>query len=580
MHNAIPRPPAPLNEPVRHYAPGTPERAGLRAALRQMRAEEHTVLPTIGGRRVETGRTAEMRPPHDLAHRLGQFHKVTGAHVESAIRAALDARHDWMRMAWTDRAAIFLKAADLLAGPYRDRMNAATMLGQSKNPYQSEIDAACELIDFWRYNVHFAAGIYEEQPFSPPGVWNRVEYRPLEGFVFAVTPFNFTSIAGNLPTAPALMGNTVLWKPASTAMLSAGVIMEILEAAGLPPGVVNLVPGDGADVGDPVFASPHFGGLHFTGSTGTFNGFWKTISDNVGRYRSYPRVVGETGGKDFIVAHASADVQALATAIVRGSFEYQGQKCSAASRIYVPEPLWPEVRRAMLDQLAEVTMGPVEDFSNFVNAVIDRKSYDTITAYVERAKTAGGVEVVAGGGHRADDGYFIEPTVLRVDDPHYETMEQELFGPVASVYVAPQAMAFDELLALVDRTSPYALTGAVFAQDRAALARATDRLVDAAGNFYLNDKPTGAVVGQQPFGGARGSGTNDKAGSHVNLLRWTSLRAIKETFAPPHHFAYPFLASDAEVGQPVAQPATDRPNGGAPGGAQSAAANADKLVVM
>jgi len=544
MNNTILRPPAPVNEPVRSYAPGSPERASLRRAIEAMRAEEHLVLPVIGGERVETGRTGEIRPPHDLAHRLGTFHKVQGEHVERAIRAALDARHDWMRMAWTDRASIFLKAAELLAGPFRDRMNAATMLGQSKNPFQAEIDSACELIDFFRYNVHFAAQIYSDQPVSPVGVWNKVEYRPLEGFVFAVTPFNFTSIAGNLPTAPALMGNTVLWKPASSAMLSAGVIMELLEAAGLPPGVINLLPGDGADVGDPVFASEHFAGLHFTGSTSTFNHFWKTIGTHIDRYRSYPRLVGETGGKDFIVAHESADPAAVATAIVRGSFEYQGQKCSAASRIYVPEALWPEIEEAMMEQLGELKMGPVEDFANFINAVIDRKAYDSITGYIERAKEADGVEVLHGGSFSDEEGYFIEPTVLKVEDPAYETMCEEIFGPVASLYVAPKGTDFDELLRTVDRTSPYALTGAIFARDRAVIAKATEALADSAGNFYVNDKPTGAVVGQQPFGGARGSGTNDKAGSYVNLLRWTSLRAIKETFVPPTHYAYPFHQPD------------------------------------
>jgi 1-pyrroline-5-carboxylate dehydrogenase len=544
MNNAIFQPPPPHNEPVRSYAPGTPERAALQQAIRDMRGEEHLVLPVVGGERVATGREVEMRPPHDLAHRLGAFHKVRREDVERAIGAAVDARHDWMRMAWTDRAAIFLKAAELLAGPFRDRMNAATMLGQSKNPFQAEIDSACELIDFWRFNVHFATQIYRDQPLSPPGVWNRLEYRPLEGFVLAVTPFNFTSIAGNLPTAPALMGNTVLWKPASTAMLSALVIMEILEAAGLPPGVVNLLPGDGADVGDPVFASEHFAGLHFTGSTGTFDHFWRTVGQNLGHYRAYPRLVGETGGKDFIVAHESADPEAVATAIVRGGFEYQGQKCSAASRVYVAEALWPAVEAAMTAQLDDLKMGPVEDFSNFINAVIDRKSFDALTGYIEAARNDDGVEILHGGNYSDEDGYFIEPTVLKVDDPGYVTMCEELFGPVVSLYVAPRATDFEDLLRTVDRTSPYALTGAVFATDRAVIARATELLTDAAGNFYINDKPTGAVVGQQPFGGARRSGTNDKAGSYVNLLRWTSLRAIKETFVPPTHYAYPFHQPD------------------------------------
>ncbi|NNF59158.1 MAG: L-glutamate gamma-semialdehyde dehydrogenase [Rhodothermaceae bacterium] len=544
MNNTILRPPPPVNEPVRSYAPGSPERASLQQALREMRSEEHTVLPVINGERVETGKTEDLHAPHDLTHKIGTLHKVRGADVERAIQAAVDARHDWMRMDWTDRAAIFLKAADLLAGPWRDRLNAATMLGQSKNAYQAEIDSACELIDFFRFNVHYMTRIYEDQPISSPGVWNKVEYRPLEGFVFAITPFNFTAIAGNLPTSPAMMGNTVLWKPASTATLSAKLIMELLEEAGLPPGVINLLPGDGAEVGDPVLASEHFTGLHFTGSTGTFNHLWRTISNGLGHYRTYPRIVGETGGKDFIVAHESADPVAVATAIVRGSFEYQGQKCSAASRIYVPQTLWPEIKREMLEQLASIKMGPVEDFTNFVNAVIDRKSYDSITSYIARAADTDGVDILAGGGYSDEDGYFIEPTVLQTEDPMYETMCEEIFGPVTSLYVTPESMAFDEVLDLVDRTGPYALTGAVFAQERTVLAHATDKLVDAAGNFYLNDKPTGAVVGQQPFGGARGSGTNDKAGSYVNLLRWTSLRSIKETFVPPTHYSYPFHQPD------------------------------------
>ncbi len=511
-----------------------------------LRSEEHVVTPYINGKHIETGITEELFAPHDLNHRIGTLHKVNGGHVDQAIRAAVSARHDWMRMEWTDRAAIFLKAADLLAGPFRDRLNAATMLGQSKNAYQAEIDSACELIDFLRFNAHFVARIYEDQPISSEGIWNSTEYRPLEGFVFAITPFNFTAIAGNLPTAPAMMGNTVLWMPASTATLSAMVFVELLEAAGLPPGVINLLPGDGASVGDPVLASEHFTGLHFTGSTGTFNRLWQTIAGNLDHYRTYPRIVGETGGKDFIVAHESADPIALATAIVRGSFEYQGQKCSASSRVYIPEAIWPEVESEMTSQLAEVRMGPVEDFTNFVNAVIDRKSYDNITSYIARAKEAAGVDIVHGGSFSDEEGYFIEPTVLRAEDPHYETMEEELFGPVASVFVAPGSMSFDDLLTLVDETSPYALTGAVFAQDRAVLAHASERLVDSAGNFYLNDKPTGAVVGQQPFGGARKSGTNDKAGSHVNLLRWASLRSIKETFVPPTHFSYPFHEADGD----------------------------------
>ena len=543
MHNAIASPPPPVNEPVRDYAPGSPERASLRQTLMTMRDETVEILPVVDGRRVETGRTATITPPHELGRTLGTYHKARPEDVEAAITGALDARHDWSRMAWTDRAAVFLKAAELLAGPYRDRMNAATMLGQSKNPYQAEIDAACEMVDFFRFNVAFYREMLEEQPISAPGVWNRTEYRALEGFVFAVSPFNFTSIAANLPTAPALLGNTVLWKPAPTQTYSAQVIVDLLEEAGLPPGVIQFLPGDGADVGDPLMASEHLAGLHFTGSTATFNHLWHTIGSNLDHYRTYPRVVGETGGKDFIVAHESADPDAVATAIVRGSFEYQGQKCSAASRVYVDEAVWPAVEQSLADQLAEITVGPVEDFSHFVNAVIDERAFDKITGFIDRAQAADGVEVAHGGTYRSDDGYFIDPTVLVVDDPHYETMEKEIFGPVATVHVS-RNRSFDDLLDVVDRTSPYALTGAVFSQDRAVLAHATDRLADAAGNFYLNDKPTGAVVGQQPFGGTRGSGTNDKAGSKLNLLRWASLRSIKETFVPAQHFTYPFL--DAE----------------------------------
>jgi len=544
MNNARVIPPVPVNEPVRQYAPGSPERRALQARLAEMRTETVEVPAVIGGERVETGRTVDVVAPHEHRRTLAVGHLCSTPEVERAIAAALDARHDWARMAWTDRAAIFLRAAELLAGPWRDTINASTMLGQSKNPFQAEIDAACELIDFFRYNAHFLHQIYGDQPMSPPGAWNQVEYRPLEGFVLAVAPFNFTSIAANLPAAPALLGNTVLWKPSSTQLLSAHYTMELFEAAGLPPGVINLLPGDGADVGEPALASEHLAGLHFTGSTGTFNALWKGIGERVGQYRTYPRIVGETGGKDFIVAHPSADPGAVATAIVRGAFEYQGQKCSAASRVYCPESLWTEVEEVLLAQLAEMKMGPVEDFSNFVNAVIDRRSFEKITGYIDRAGDAEGVEIVAGGTYDDAEGFYIEPTVLRCEDPHYETMEQELFGPVASVFVAPDAMPFEEVLDLVDATSPYALTGAVFADDRAAVAQARERLGEAAGNFYINDKPTGAVVGQQPFGGARGSGTNDKAGSYVNLLRWTSLRAIKETFVPATHFAYPFLGQD------------------------------------
>ncbi len=545
MHNALATPPVAINEPVRAYAPGSAERASLQTAYAALADEQPTITPVIAGERVETGRMDTVVAPHEHGRVLAHVHKARPEDVRKAIDTALDARHDWSRLDWTDRAAVFLKAADLLAGPFRDRMNAATMWGQSKNAYQAEIDAACEMIDFFRFNVQFQSEIVAGQPISGPGIWNRQEYRGLEGFVFAVTPFNFTSIAANLCAAPALMGNVVIWKPAPTQLLSALVIQELFEAAGLPPGVINLLPGDGADVGDPVLADPHFAGLHFTGSTGTFNALWKTIGQDVGRYTSYPRIVGETGGKDFIVAHESANAAAVATAIVRGSFEYQGQKCSASSRVYVPEALWPDVEREMLSQMEEITVGAPDDFSNFVNAVIDKRSFDKITGYIDRAKAAEGVRIAAGGTYSDEVGYYIDPTVLVVDDPTYETMREELFGPVVTVYVVPSNTSWHETLALVDSTSPYALTGAVFAQDRRVIADATQRLEHAAGNFYINDKPTGAVVGQQPFGGARASGTNDKAGSAVNLLRWTSLRTIKETFVPPTHFGYPFLEKGA-----------------------------------
>ncbi len=543
MNNAIARVPAPVNEPVRGYAPGSPERASLRKRLLEMRDEKVEVPAFIGGREVFTGKTIPMIAPHDHQHQLGVAHQIDGKQVGEAIDAARKAQQDWARMPWTERAAIFLRAADLLAGSWRDTLNAATMLGQSKNPYQAEIDSACELIDFFRYNAHFMQGIYEDQPTSSKGVWNRTEYRPLEGFVFAVTPFNFSSIQGNLPTAPAMLGNAVLWKPASTSFLSAYYTYKLLEAAGLPPGVINMVPGRGREIGDPVFASPHLAGLHFTGSTNTFQTMWRSISDNIGSYRTYPRIVGETGGKDFIIAHPSADAAAVATAIVRGGFEYQGQKCSAASRAYIPQSLWGEVKDRVVAQLDEFRMGPVEDFGNFMNAVIDRPAYESITGYIKEAKETDGIEVLYGGNFSDEVGYFIEPTVLVVSEPKYRTMCEEIFGPVVSLYVYPDDK-YAETLALVDETSPYALTGAVFARDRQAVLQASEKLVNAAGNFYINDKPTGAVVGQQPFGGARASGTNDKAGSYLNLVRWVSARSIKETFDPPTHFAYPFLKED------------------------------------
>jgi 1-pyrroline-5-carboxylate dehydrogenase len=489
---------------------------------------------------VRTGTVAEATMPHDHRHVLATWHKAGPAEVTRAIEAALAAHRVWSRMAWTDRAAIFLKAADLLAGPWRPVLNAATMLGQSKTAHQAEIDAACELVDFWRFNVHFAEEIYRQQPLSSPGVWNRLEHRPLEGFVFAVTPFNFTAIGGNLPAAPALMGNTVVWKPASTAIVAAHYIMEVLEAAGLPPGVINMVPGGGAEVGDAALASPDLAGIHFTGSTGTFQTMWQAVGHNIRRYRSYPRLVGETGGKDFVFAHPSADVDALATALTRGAFEYQGQKCSAASRAYVPASLWPAAERALRAQVAQIRMGDIRDFANFMGAVIDRTAFSSIKGYLDWARQSPDCEILIGGGVDDGKGWFVEPTVIRARKPDVRVMCEEIFGPVLTVYVYPDA-ELDAAVALCDRGSPYALTGSIFARDRAVIAHLTEALTHAAGNFYINDKPTGAVVGQQPFGGARASGTNDKAGSVLNLLRWVSPRAIKETFVPPTDFRYPFM---------------------------------------
>ena len=544
MSNAFFQVPPAVNEPVKSYRPGSPERVELQAMLQQMRAETLDVPMIIGGREVRTGNRQRLAPPHDHRHTLGHFHAGAAEHVEQAIEAALAARPTWAAMPWEQRAAIFLRAADLLAGPWRARLNAATMLGQSKNAFQAEIDSACELIDFFRFNVQFATEIYRNQPQSLPGTWNRVEYRPLEGFVFALTPFNFTAIAGNLPSSAALMGNVVVWKPANTQIYSAHVLMDLLRAAGLPDGVINLVFVSGPTAGEVVFKHREFAGIHFTGSTGVFDGIWKTVGENRHLYRSYPRLVGETGGKDFVVAHPSANPIAVAVGLLRGAFEYQGQKCSAASRAYVPRSLWFVIKEKLVADLKTVKMGPTEDFTNFVNAVIDEKSFDKLAKYIDEAKAASGVEVVAGGTYDKSVGYFIAPTVLRVDDPKYVTMCDELFGPVLTVYVYEDAK-WAETLKLVDETSPYALTGAVFAQDRAALLEAERALVNAAGNFYLNDKPTGAVVGQQPFGGARASGTNDKAGSSLNLLRWVSARSIKETLVSPTDYRYPFLADES-----------------------------------
>ncbi|HET7825603.1 MAG TPA: L-glutamate gamma-semialdehyde dehydrogenase [Anaeromyxobacter sp.] len=540
MSNGHPRIPAPRNEPVLSYAPGSPERAALKASLADLSSREIEIPLVIGGREVRTGRIAEARVPHRHAQRLARWHQAGPAEVQAAIEAAAAARRTWAAMAPHERAAVLLRAADLLAGPWRQTLNAATMLGQSKTPSQAEIDSACEIVDFWRWNPHFMQQILDEQPFSPPGQWNRLEYRPLEGFVLAVTPFNFTSIAANLPTAPALMGNTVVWKPASSAVYSAWHVLKLLETAGLPPGVVNFVPGPGRSVGDPALASPDLGGLHFTGSTAVFQGMWRTIAENLARYRGYPRVVGETGGKDFVFVHPSADVDAAAVALVRGAFEYQGQKCSAASRAYVPESLWPQLRDRLLGMTAEIKVGEVEDFTTFMGAVIDRESFDRIRKQIAVAKGASQAKVLIGG--RCDDakGFFVEPTVVEVINPRHELMEREIFGPVLCVFVYAD-IRLDEALELCATTSPYGLTGAIFARDRDAVADLTRRLSDAAGNFYVNDKPTGAVVGQQPFGGARASGTNDKAGSVVNLYRWVSLRAIKETFDPPTRFEYPYM---------------------------------------
>jgi len=541
MNHGILSVPPPRNEPVLGYEPGSPERKALKAQVARMSAERVEITPRIGGERIRTGKTGNVVMPHDHAHVLGTWHKAGGQEVAQAIEVAGKAHKEWSRMPWEQRAAIFLKAAELLAGPYRAVLNAATMLGQSKTAHQAEIDSACELIDFWRFNVHFAERIYREQPLSAPGTWNYLEHRPLEGFVFAVTPFNFTSIAGNLPTAPAILGNTVIWKPASSALYSAHFIMDLLELAGLPPGVVNLVTGAGSDIGDPVLDSESLAGVHFTGSTAVFNGMWATIGKNASKYRSYPRIVGETGGKDFIFAHPSAHVPALSTAMARGAFEYQGQKCSAASRAYIPESLWPSVKKELLAQVAEIKIGDPTDFTNFMGAVIDKKAFDTIQGYIEHARKSSDAEIVAGGGCDAGKGYFIEPTVVETRSPELKLMKEEIFGPVLTVLVYKDAEA-TRALELCDRGSPYALTGAVFAQDRAAIVHMAEALTHAAGNFYINDKPTGAVVGQQPFGGARASGTNDKAGSILNLLRFTSPRAIKETFVPPTHFSYPFLA--------------------------------------
>jgi 1-pyrroline-5-carboxylate dehydrogenase len=533
--------PQPHNEPVLSYAPGTPERAALKGALGVVGAERPDIPAVVGGREIRSGDTQNVVSPHCHTRVLATLHQAEQATIDAAIASAVEAQRDWANWRFEDRAAVFLRAADLLAGAYRQRLNAATMLGQSKTAYQAEIDSACELIDFLRFNVHYAEQIYREQPRSAPGAWNRMDHRPLEGFVYAITPFNFTAIGGNLPTAPALMGNTVVWKPAHTAALSNWHFYRLLEEAGLPPGVINFLPGDPIAVSRSLLASPHFAGIHFTGSTAVFRSLWKEIGDHLDRYRSYPRIVGETGGKDFVVAHPSADIDALAVALVRGAYEYQGQKCSAASRAYIPDTLWPAVRDRVVAMIEDIRMGDVSDFRNFMGAVIDHRAFARIRDRLEAARTAPGVRIVAGGGADDSVGYFIRPTLLQVDDPGYRTMCEEIFGPVLTAYVYPAAR-WSATLELVDRTGPYALTGAVFAQDRGALVEADRVLRQAAGNYYVNDKPTGAVVGQQPFGGARASGTNDKAGSVLNLLRWVSPRSIKETLAPPREYRYPFMA--------------------------------------
>ncbi|MFC5269263.1 L-glutamate gamma-semialdehyde dehydrogenase [Adhaeribacter terreus] len=542
MSNGFFNVPTPVNEPVKSYAPGSKEREELQKMYKELKGQQLDIPMYIGGEEVRTDNKVAVTPPHDHKHVLGHFHQGEAEHVTQAINAALAAREEWANMPWQSRAAIFLKAAELLAGPFRAKMNAATMLGQSKNAYQAEIDSACELIDFFRFNVKFMTDIYNIQPESAPGIWNRLEHRPLEGFVFALTPFNFTSIAGNLPAAPALMGNVVVWKPSNTQIYSANVLMELFKEAGVPDGVINLVYVDGPTAGDVIFKHRDFAGIHFTGSTGVFNNIWKTIGENVSRYRGYPRIVGETGGKDFILAHSSANAKEVAVAISRGAFEFQGQKCSAASRAYIPSNIWEEVKGYVLEDLKDFKMGDPVDFSNYINAVIDEKSFDKLEKFIEAAKKDPEVEIIAGGKCDKSKGYFIEPTIILSKDPAYVTMCEELFGPVLTVYVYEEKNNFEDTLMLVDSTSPYALTGAVFAQDRYAIELATKKLVHAAGNFYINDKPTGAVVGQQPFGGSRASGTNDKAGSVFNLIRWTSTRTIKETFVPPVDYKYPFLA--------------------------------------
>jgi len=543
VSNASFQVPVAKNEPIKSYAPGSAERASLKAALDQMATETVEVPMIIGGKEVTSGNTGKIVMPHDHGHVLGSYHQGDAGSVDAAAKACKAAEREWQATPWEHRAAIFLKAADLLAGPWRDKINAATMLGQSKNAYQSEIDAACELIDFWRYNVQFMRELYTEQPESSPGCWNRIEQRGLEGFIFAVTPFNFSSIAGNLPTAPALMGTTALWKPASTAVLSGYWIMKLLEEAGLPKGVVNFVPGSGGKIGTPAIAHPDLAGVHFTGSTGVFQGMWKSIGENIDNYKCYPRIVGETGGKDFIFAHSSADIEALVTATVRGAYEYQGQKCSAASRAYIPKSIWPEYQERLTAEIAKIKMGDPRDFRNFMNAVIDERAFDTIASYITHAKESSDAKILTGGGCDKSKGYFIEPTVITTTNPNFKSLCEEIFGPVLTIHVYDDK-DLDATLESCDTASAYALTGAIWSQDRYAAIKMAQRLEHSAGNFYINDKPTGAVVGQQPFGGGRASGTNDKAGSKLNLMKWCSARTIKETFVPAKDWSYPFMGAE------------------------------------
>ncbi|MCL6495466.1 MAG: L-glutamate gamma-semialdehyde dehydrogenase [Ignavibacterium sp.] len=541
MSNAYFKVPLPANEPVKSYKPGSPEREELKKKIAELKSRQIEIPLIIGGEEIRTGNTEEIRMPHNHNHILGVYHKASKKEVDMAIEAALEARKEWSEMPWEHRVSVFLKMAELLAGPWRATLNAATMLGQSKTVHQAEIDSAAELVDFYRFNSYYFAKLMEDQPFSSAGIWNRMEYRPLEGYIFAVTPFNFTSIAGNLPTAPALVGNVSLWKPASSAVYSAYWLMKLFEEAGMPKGVINFVPGSGGQVGNPAMTNPNLAGIHFTGSTEVFQNMWKLISDNLKNMKYYPRIVGETGGKDFIFAHNSADVDALVVAALRGAFEYQGQKCSAASRMYVPKSIWKEFKEKFVSEVGKIKMGDVEDFTNFMGAVIDKGAFETITGYIKYAKSSDEAEIITGGNFDNSKGYFIEPTTIVTTNPKFKTMQEEIFGPVLTIYVYDDNK-LDETLTLCDETSPYGLTGAIFAQDRKAIVKMSDALRNAAGNFYINDKPTGAVVGQQPFGGGRASGTNDKAGSAMNLMRWMTARTIKETFDPPKDWRYPFMS--------------------------------------